>query len=74
VLEPVLEQELALERELVLELALERELVLAREQALAWEQAMEPRRQPGSQLAVMPAELAIFSFSSRNPPPRFCSA
>jgi hypothetical protein len=56
------------------ELALERELVLAREQALEREQAMEPRRQPSSQLSVMSAELAIFYFSSRNPPPRFCSA
>jgi hypothetical protein len=82
-----LEQVLELEQvpELVLELEqvpeqvpeLEQapELVPGREQVPELvpgrEQALEPRRQPGSQLAVMPAELTTFSFSSRSPPLRF---
>ena len=60
----------------VLALVLESELVLEPELALvqALVQAPEPRRQTNSQLAVMPAELTIFSFSSKNPPFRFLSA
>jgi len=68
VLEPEQEQALAREQELVPEQALEPE------QAQVPERVLEPRRQPGSQLAIMPAELTKFSFSSRNPPLRFWSA
>jgi len=69
-LEPVLG--LARGREQALAQGREQALALGREQALV--QAPEPRRQPRSQLAVMPAELTTFSFSSRNPPLRFWSA
>ena len=70
-------------REMALAQGLEQALVLEREQALAQVlalvqapvQAPEPRRQPRSQLAVMPAELTIFSFSSiKTPSFRFWSA